>query len=182
MEENQEVIQAILAQLDELARQNRRLRLGIAAVVIGLMALLLTGAVAPPPAVIRARSFSLVDDAGHEQASLDFAAGSPRLWLSGGDGMQASLTSGSLLFVSGGSLALMSSGYLQLGNSKMSAKLDAFSTSGAPSLNLSDAAGFSTHIGVADLLTPATGETHKTSAASVVLFNDKNKVIWQVPQ
>jgi len=31
------------------------------------------------------------------------------------------------------------------------------------------------------LLTPHTGETHKTSAASVVLFGKAGKVIWSAP-
>jgi hypothetical protein len=42
-----------------------------------------------------------------------------------------------------------------------------------------DDQGFETSIGVKALVTPSTGETHKTSAASVVL-SDKNKnVIWR---
>jgi hypothetical protein len=44
-----------------------------------------------------------------------------------------------------------------------------------------DDQGFETSIGVKDLATPSTGETHKTSAASVVLFDKNKNVIWKAP-
>jgi len=50
-----------------------------------------------------------------------------------------------------------------------------------PFLRLFDEEGFQTTIGTTDLLTPRTGETHKTSAASVVLFDKDNKVLWKAP-
>ena len=43
-------------------------------------------------------------------------------------------------------------------------------SSDGPGLDLYDANGFEAEIGVTDLITPATGETHKTSAASIALF------------
>ena len=48
-------------------------------------------------------------------------------------------------------------------------------------LRLSDSRGFSTTIGSADLVTPSTGETHQTSAASIRMSNDKGNVIWAAP-
>ena len=48
-------------------------------------------------------------------------------------------------------------------------------------LELSNDEGFRTTIGSAQLVTPRTGETHKTSAASVVLFDKDKKVLWQAP-
>jgi hypothetical protein len=48
-------------------------------------------------------------------------------------------------------------------------------------LNVADAQGFEARLGVADLVTPRTGETHKTSAASVVLFDKDKNVIWKAP-
>ncbi len=53
---------------------------------------------------------------------------------------------------------------------------------GAPSLILTDRPGYQTTLGVTDMVTPATGETHSTSAASVVLFDKNHHVIWQAPQ
>ena len=48
-------------------------------------------------------------------------------------------------------------------------------------LRLQDKEGFGTHIGRTDLATPRTGETHKTSAASLVLFGKDGKVLWSAP-
>ena len=50
-----------------------------------------------------------------------------------------------------------------------------------PSISMSDAQGFETRIGSTDLVTPRTGETHKTSAASVVLFGKDRNVLWSAP-
>jgi hypothetical protein len=44
-----------------------------------------------------------------------------------------------------------------------------------------DSKGFQTIIGSADLVTPPTGETRQTSAASIRMFNDKGDVIWAAP-
>lgn len=48
-------------------------------------------------------------------------------------------------------------------------------------LNLSDSDGFSTTLGLASLVTPRTGESHKTSAASLVMFDKNKNVIWKAP-
>lgn len=50
-----------------------------------------------------------------------------------------------------------------------------------PHLVLTDAQGFNTTIGGAELETPRIGETHKTSAASIVLFGKDQKVLWSAP-
>jgi hypothetical protein len=54
-------------------------------------------------------------------------------------------------------------------------------TSDGAGLQLNDPSGFETDIGVTDLITPATDETHKTSAASIVLFGKDKKVLWSAP-
>jgi hypothetical protein len=50
-----------------------------------------------------------------------------------------------------------------------------------PSLTLSDKEGFEASLGVSSLVTAKTGETHRTSAASVVLFGKDKKVLWSAP-
>ncbi len=49
------------------------------------------------------------------------------------------------------------------------------------SLTLKDSNGFRSVIGMTPLVTPTTGETHKTSAVSFVMFDKDGKVIWRVP-
>lgn len=50
-----------------------------------------------------------------------------------------------------------------------------------PNIALSDDQGFSTTIGSAALETLQTGESHRTSAASIVLFGKSGKVLWSAP-
>lgn len=48
-------------------------------------------------------------------------------------------------------------------------------------LYLTDAQGFATQLGVAEIIAPRTGETQKTSAASLILFDKDKRVIWRAP-
>jgi len=50
-----------------------------------------------------------------------------------------------------------------------------------PGLGLWDTEGYSATLGVEGAMNPATGETKKTSAASLVLFDKEKKVIWKAP-
>jgi hypothetical protein len=50
-----------------------------------------------------------------------------------------------------------------------------------PSLDLEDAQGYSAILGSGGLVTPTTGETHQTSAASLILFDKDKNVIWKAP-
>jgi len=59
-------------------------------------------------------------------------------------------------------------------------RIDLSSSSDGPSLALWDTRNFSTVIGSTSLETTQTGETHKTSAASILLFGH-DKVLWSAP-
>ncbi len=48
-------------------------------------------------------------------------------------------------------------------------------------VRVSDDQGFSATMGAEELVTPHTGETHKTSAASLVLFDKNKNVLWKAP-
>jgi hypothetical protein len=50
-----------------------------------------------------------------------------------------------------------------------------------PTLGMSDDAGFEADLGVVELITPRTGQQHKTSAASLTLFSKDRKVLWSTP-
>lgn len=50
-----------------------------------------------------------------------------------------------------------------------------------PAVSIGDDRGFSASIGSVSLITGATGETHRTSAASLVLFDKGKNVIWKAP-
>ncbi|GEM_PF-1661513 len=51
----------------------------------------------------------------------------------------------------------------------------------SPQLGVAAPNGFQTIIGSTALVTPSTGETHRTSAASVVLLGKGGKVLWSAP-
>jgi hypothetical protein len=51
----------------------------------------------------------------------------------------------------------------------------------ASRMQVDDAEGFAATLGATDLVTPRTGEKHKTSAASLVLFDKDKNVIWKAP-
>ncbi len=63
-------------------------------------------------------------------------------------------------------------------NSRKSIFLSAFTD---PVLQITDEAGFRSLVGSVDLETTPTGQTHKTSAASLVLFGKDGKVLWSAP-
>ena len=46
---------------------------------------------------------------------------------------------------------------------------------------VTDNQGFAAQIGAAELINPRTGETRKTSAASIVLFDKNKNVLWKAP-
>ena len=48
-------------------------------------------------------------------------------------------------------------------------------------VTVSDNQGFQATLGTTDLVTPRSGETHRTSAASLVLFDKDKNVIWKAP-
>jgi hypothetical protein len=60
-------------------------------------------------------------------------------------------------------------------------KGEAIATFGRDAIAVTDDQGFSATIGAQELTMPRTGETHKTSAASIVLFDKNKNVLWKAP-
>jgi len=185
----------IKQRLEKLERQNRRMKLaGVGALVIAA-AFLLMGQASGPRTLpeVRANSFVLVDAQGRQRATLSMDMNEPGLALRDASGAIRAMLANSpqgptlgLLDANGkaaATLAVLSDGPL-LG------MLDANLTQGVmldipahgPELKLNDANRFETDIGATDLITPTTGETHTTSAASIVLFGKDKKVLWSAPQ
>ncbi len=54
--------------------------------------------------------------------------------------------------------------------------------SSGPVIVVRDETGFFSSIGVTDLLNPKTGETSKTSAASIVMFDKERAAVWKAPR
>ena len=194
----------------KLEKQNRRFKqLGVAA-LIGVAALVVMGQ-APSKKTIEANEFVLRDASGNVRARLsmnvpaDASAGYPsaaqlvffdekgkkRASLDGGNTFgfsgltlsdQEERVRGYFIEASafGANLALQDEqGHLQtiLGGGEVTV----LGNVTARGVHVEDVDGFAATLGVTDLVTPRTGEKHKTSAASLVLFDKGKNVIWKAP-
>jgi len=159
--------------LGKLERQNRRMKLaGVGALVIAGAFLLMGQARAPRTLPeVRARDFILEDAQGRERANLTVASAGPGLVLYGEDGK---LRVGLSVWSDGPGLHLY--------NATGSEGIVMHMPSEGPEFYVYDANGFETDIGITGLISPTTGETRKTSAASIVLFGKDQKVLWSAPQ
>ena len=164
----------VLKRLERLERQNRRLKqIGASALAV-IAALVLMGQ-APATRIVEANAFVLKDAEGKMRGRLSMTENAvPELILfdaSGTDRIRLGVhpfLGSTLSFYS----ASGKSGPLKDG---LKADLNEMG------LAIFDDEGFETRIGSTDLVTPLTGETHKTSAASVIFFDKDKKVLWQAP-
>lgn len=181
----------LLARLEKLERDNRRLkRFGLAALALA-GALGLIAAARPVPNVIKAHKFEVVDGAGKVRMRLEASSKGANIFIAAGS-LSAPIE-GQFPAVSMGANDDYS--WVTLGNAEWlstSAHAHRFvvienslnltnSTSKGPQVAFRDNKGYEMSLGSTPLLTPKTGETHQTSAASIVMFGKKGSVIWQAP-
>lgn len=112
----------------------------------------------------------IFDEAGKERAMINLAGGDPSFVLFDANGRRRAVLT-----------AFDGSPYLWMTDDKEKQRFSLGIEAKGPNLTLSDDEGFQTEIGNADLVTPETGESHKTSAASVVMIGKDGKVIWRAP-
>jgi hypothetical protein len=180
----------LIARLEKLERDNRRLkRVGTAALMM-VAALGLMAATQSVPNVIRAHEFEVVDSAGKvgmrlrasseganmliapnlsapsegKTAAVSLGANGDRSWVTLGYAGWFTAPTKTQPFVA-------MEGSLSLSNS--SAK--------GPTVVFSDSQGYVMSLGNTALVAPGTGATQQTSADSIVMFDKKRDVIWQAP-
>jgi len=200
MDSSLNTLEDVRAMLLRLERQIRRIkRLG--GIVLAVTAVILVMGQAPSKKTVEANEFVLRDDGGNIRARLFMTAKStttgkellgiddlrpitippePTLALYDDKGqVKAMFNGGNISFLdSQGHL----SGELMGGVLSLAGNGDSsFAVLTPYNLNLSDGDGFSATLGVASLVTPRTGESHKTSAASLVMFDKNKNVIWKAP-
>jgi hypothetical protein len=195
-------LQTVFDRLERLESQNRRLKTaGVLALVV-VSALVLMAQVKPASRVVEASEFILRDPEGRMRAHLSISRGVPVLDLLDVTGKAvARLDPSTLALMSKKGVGILSvdnnGSYLSLSFAMYRAVLhpDELSLDGAvgmkginlgflanaPSLKLSDGEGYRTEIGSTILMSTLTGETHKTSAASLAMFGKDGKVIWRAP-
>jgi len=189
---------AVVNRLEKLEKQNRRFK------QIGALALILLGSVflmgqASPPRTVEASEFvlrdadgrmrawlgtqgdatalALYDKNGLRQIGLSTEANTSDLYFYDKDGL---VRAGLVITADAVWLEMHSTdakAFFEVGRGHTRLDMDGESVS----VFLADKAGFEAAVGTANLTTPPTGETHKTSAASVVLFDKDKKVLWKAP-
>lgn len=196
---------SIVARLEKLERENRRLRRAGIAMVLGLALLGILGATRPAPKTLRARELLLTDSAGNVRAKLSAqnprypsltlydAQGRARLILRGGGpqpGLSMADSAGKTRVMLGG-LSPNISFYDDAGDTTVSMDGDAlgprllfFDGAGkmrvylggsGPSLDLMDSSGYETDLGESIAPNRVTGDLQRTSAASIVMFKKEGE-------
>jgi hypothetical protein len=172
----------------KLEKQNRRFKQLGAAAFIGATALVVMGQ-APSKKTIVANEFILKDSAGKIRAELSVSETTKtpvaQLVLFDPNGKEkvsvdsgpAGLGGGIVLSGDNGPNAFLTSKFFSISRDNNITGM----TMAEDGLLVSDSQGSQTAIGVVSLVTPSTGETHKTSVASLVLFDKNKNVIWRAP-
>jgi len=166
-------LQEVIQRLERLERQNRRMkRVGVVSLLLASCLLLMGQAPRRPTGIrtVEAERFVLKDHMGRERATLEQTNGAAWLTLADPSG-KGSAT----LQVSEGEAKLY------LGNKQDVHMAELRVVKGEPWLDLIDGSGFRTIVGSTDLVTTRTGESHKTSAASLLMLNPHGNVIWRAP-
>jgi hypothetical protein len=184
-------LHSILARINRLEAQNRRLKRGSIVIMALLSCVILMGQVAPSPRVVEAQKFVLKDSDGNVRGWMGTIGKGSELILGNVNAQPmirliVSTDSSDLHFFgtrkSGMNLGLDSGtpdismiGLEGNGGAKITFKEI------GPSFSLEDAKGSSTIIGASQLEKPANHKANLTSAASIVLLDKDKNVIWQTP-
>jgi hypothetical protein len=173
-------MQAVLERLEKLERQNWRLK-QVGLLIVGLLALIFLTAQSPRTKVLEANSFVLRDANGKTRATLDFWDNGfyPCLTFFDQQGKETAKFSEVMLEL--GSQGGTEKGGVQIARGGAYSAINMFGQ-GKTHISLtvdgdeaylrtSDPNGFQTVLGNTDLVSERTGESHKTSAASLVMFD-----------
>jgi len=178
--------------VSKLENQNHRFRLLGSVGLVGIALLLVMGQ-APAKRTVEANEFVLRDADGKARAVLTVVQDNADLVLydamdKGRMELKVDSVGGAsfnLFNAQGLPVAALSGGdasLLRLGKTGDQEQLLATVAPGiVPSLILCDKDGFQTTVGGTDLVVPQTGAARKTSAASVVMSDKQNNVIWKAP-
>lgn len=193
----------ILSRLAKLETENQRIRFA-GALLLLFTIVLLTAAAQTGRRTVIANEFVLQDEQGRMRAklfmdsrgaSLVFFDATGRKEMSLGEQVDtlgrghASLRLGegaaTAKFVLAGSgqeewAAISDGGVFLAGKGTTRIVLSA-SGPGSPGIEVADSQGYATEVGVTGRVYPATGETQKSSAASLVLLGKDQAILWSAP-
>jgi hypothetical protein len=186
----------LLDRLARLEKQNRRFKLLVVATLVGVTLLLVMGQ-ASPKKTVEANEFILRDDSGNIRARLFMAAKQTTNLTIEGKSVPATRNPTPTLALYGekqeakawlnDQVVGFNSSQGDYVNAMLGMWLLALTTGDStvavqpPTIRMTDAKGFSAVLGETELQTTHTGETQKTSAASLVLLDKNKSVIWKAP-
>jgi hypothetical protein len=176
----------------KLEKQNRRFKQLVAVALIGVAAMVVMGQ-APSKKIVEANEFILKDTSGRVRVKLGMDDKVPGIVLLNENGQPMVLLADASSYRAGigGSVQIFNSEGQERGRFVADNGGTLSLVGGAPKthtttltdegLRVFDGQGFEAQLGVSDLVTPRTGETRKTSAASLILFDKDKNVIWKAP-
>ena len=179
----------ILARIQKLEMENTWLKRSIGAVLILVSVVLLTAQTRQSETAWQKRVLRVGTVQANALELIDVEGNSPRLSITGnGQGMVVALPSGLSMFDGSGKklASLETLGTLRLGDTVYltgmlgAARLEL--TSENARLHVGKDTSYHTEIGATELVTVGTGPNRQTSAASIVLFDDKGHVTWSADQ
>lgn len=196
-------LKPIVQRLEKVEKQNRTLKRLVLIMALSVGAIVTMGQARPAARTVEAEQFVVKDPQGLVRATLGFLRGAPLLNLYDKAGVVreslmvgANGVPGLSLFDAAGNqtanLAGLEEGAslgLQEGAGHLlpvqelvkQPGIVLYASKDGMGLMMDDSEGFATVVGNTDLVTPTTGETHRTSAASVVLFGKDKNVLWSAP-
>jgi len=189
-------LESLGARVEKLERQNRafkRAALGLLLLPASLLAMgqarqARPGNVPAAPGHLVATDFTLVDEQGRKRADLGMFADVPMFHIYGENGTTSVIVgpTGLSVWNAAGNPTLMlyampDRSELDLFGADSKTSVDLSVADSEPSILVTDADGFETDIGTSHTVTTTTGETHQTSAASIMLFGKDRKVLWSTP-
>jgi len=193
----------ILSRLAKLEQENKRFRFA-GGLFLLFAVVLLTGAAQTGRHGLTANEFILQDEQGHVRAKLFMdSRGASRVFLDATGRKEMSLGeqvdalgrghaslrlgegAATAKFVLAGSgqeeWATISDGGVFLAGKGTTRIVLSASGPDSPGIEVADSQGYATEVGVTGRVYPATGETQKSSAASLVLLGKDQAVLWSAP-
>jgi hypothetical protein len=196
--------ESVLERLNALEKQNRRMKqIGVAVIMIAA-SLLVMAQKQPTNRTVEANEFVLRDSSGDVRSKWSMTQEGPRLSLLDSEGKERvgvycrdAFGRGGITFLdpnSGTPSSMFPNSMFLIGPSGKSGPGIYMTQAGSfinlgtsqeksqnPFIEIADKEGFRATLGSTDLGTERTGETHQTSAASVILFGKDKKVLWKAP-
>jgi hypothetical protein len=172
---------AILSRLEQVEKENRRMKQVALGVTVVACSVFMMGQARPNPnKIIEAENFVVKDASGKVRAvfGMNYSDQKGASLILGSDGSYGGTGAEKYVVrIHGGDRA-----WLNMGSADGAEAINGVvSPDFASDLTVYDKDGYKTDIGITDLVTPRTGVKHHTSASSIVMSSKEKTVLWSAP-